>query len=110
MAEQTINWHGKADKAYYYWILPIGSSMKPEPGNYVFARETEPGRFAPLYIGQTGNLKERLTDDHEKMPCIRERGATHIHTHASSEIKGDRLSEESDLIERLNPPCNGQTS
>lgn len=104
MAE-TIEWEGITGRKYKYWIYEIGHPLKAVPGNYVFAKETKPNTFRPIYIGQTGDLSERF-DDHHKMPCIKKEGATHIHAHESSKDKTDRLTEETDLVRRLNPICN----
>jgi len=43
------------------------------PGNYVFAQETQPGRWKPICIGETSNLSERF-DSHHKSSCIEQRG------------------------------------
>ena len=100
-----IYWEGKSGKKYGYWINAIGTPMKAVPGNYIFASETEPHKHRPIYIGQTGDLSERF-DNHHKMPCIRQNGATHIHTHESSADEAIRKAEEADLIDRLHPVCN----
>lgn len=102
---QTIDWEGTSGKSYRYWIHPIGNQFKAEPGNYIFAKEDSPGRWHPVYIGQTSNLDERF-DQHHKMDCIRNHGATHIHAHLNS-IETARLAEERDLISRFDPECNG---
>lgn len=101
----TILWQGRSGTNYKYWIYPINHSLKAEPGNYVFAKEVSPGRWRPIYIGQTENLDERL-DDHHKAGCIQAHGATHIHAHLNGSKKA-RLDEEQDLIARWNPVCNG---
>jgi len=101
----TITWTGASGKGYTYFIYPIGTEFNAVPGNYIFAKETTPHTYAPIYIGQTGNLSERF-DNHHKMPCIKRNGATHIHAHTSSEKEEVRLAEETDLIRKWNPPCN----
>lgn len=101
----TIIWPGTSGKEYTYWIFPIGTSFKDEPGNYIFAKETSPGRWAPIYIGETGSLRDRL-GDHDKLPCIRRYGGTHVHAHTSSSSAQVRREEESDLLSRWDPPCN----
>ena len=107
MAEaQTIMWPGKSGKEYQYWIYPIITEFKDSPGNYIFAKETTPGHWSPLYIGQTKSLKTRLSD-HEKEACAKRNGATHIHANASGGEVG-RLAEEKDLITHWKPPCNEQ--
>lgn len=103
----TINWPGLSGKEYKHWIYPIGTSFQEVPGNYVFAKETKPGHWAPCYIGQTENLSQRL-DNHEKEACAKRRGATHIHTHINSAGEAARRAEEKDLIVRWTPPCNEQ--
>lgn len=102
----TIMWSGLSGKSYSYWIYPIGSSFKEEPGNYIFAREVRPGHWSPCYIGQTENLNKRL-GDHEKEACARRNGATHIHAHLNGSSDTARRTEERDLIQKWNPPCNG---
>lgn len=105
MAERTANWEGESGKEYKYWIYPLGTTFKQVPGNYVFARETEPDIFTEIYIGQTKDLSERF-DNHHKMPCILKNKATHICAHTSSDDEEERRAEEDDLVERWNPVCN----
>ena len=76
------------------------------PANYVFAKETSPNKFRPIYIGQTSDISERF-ENHHKWSCITRNGATHICTHKSSANETERLAEESDLIKNYNPVCNG---
>ena len=105
--ERTVEWEGKSGTKYTYWISPLGATMKAEPGNYIFAREGPPNNFEPVYIGETGDLNDRLNvNPHEKMPCIQENGATHIHTHINSAGEVTRKAEETDLKERWKTPCN----
>ena len=102
---QTVNWPGFAGREYSYFVYPLGSSFKKAPGNYIFAKQTAAGWVA-IYIGETSDLSQRF-DNHHAMPCIRSNGATHIHVHESSADAFVRRLEESDLIRRWNPPCNG---
>lgn len=104
---QTINWPGVSGREYLYYIYPIGSSFKKVPGNYIFAKQTNPGYWTPCYIGQTKNLDERL-ENHEKEVCARRHGATHIHAHLTNGGEVVRKAEEKDLILRWKPPCNQQ--
>ncbi|MDA2933471.1 hypothetical protein MYX82_03920 [Acidobacteria bacterium AH-259-D05] len=105
MAEQTIMWPGASGEQYRYWISDMNSSFKDEPGNYIFAKETSPNRWTPIYIGQTESLKNRLTD-HEKLPCIKRHGGTHIHAHTTPGGEQVREAEEADLLAKWDPPCN----
>jgi predicted GIY-YIG superfamily endonuclease len=104
-ANQTIEWPGQSGKSYTHYIHPIETTFKDAPGNYVFAREASPGRWTPLYIGQTKSLNDRLSN-HEKEDCARRRGATHIHAHVNTGGESARLTEEKDLIGKWKPPCN----
>jgi predicted GIY-YIG superfamily endonuclease len=106
MAEPIyIDWDGKSGREYRYWIYEIGTTFSKNPGNYIFAKEVKPLEWSPVYIGQTGDLSERL-DNHHKMPCIKRRGATHIHIHTGSQDEDTRLAEEKDLALRWHPACN----
>lgn len=102
----THTWIGKSGKEYKYWIYKIGTSLKKEGGNYIFAKETSPGVWSPQYMGQTKNLDERL-DGHEKEACAKRNGATHIHAHLNS-TEQTRLDEEKDLVGKWKPICNEQ--
>ena len=102
----TILWDGKSGKEYKYWIHPIGTSFKPVAGNYIFAKETKPNTWSPIYVGETDNLERRLTFNHEKMPCVKRYGGAHVHTHTSSDDEATRRNEEADIGDKWNPPCN----
>lgn len=102
---QTVLWTGESGTKYKYWIYPIDASLKEAPGNYIFAKETSPGKWRPIYIGQTKNLNKRL-ENHEKEACAKRNGATHIHAHLNPS-KTARLAEETNLIRYWNPVCNG---
>jgi len=106
MAEQTVLWPGKSGQKYNYWVSDMDSTFKDEPGNYIFAKPAStPGKWTAVYIGETESLRDRLPN-HEKLPCVRRYGGTHIHTHTSSSDEDVRRAEESDLIENCDPPCN----
>ena len=102
----VIEWEGASGKVYRYWTYSINNfSFKAEPGNYIFAKETKGDTYAPIYIGQTANLSERV-EAHHNMSCIRLYGATHIHAHRSSGKEEERTAEETDLIQKWHPLCN----
>jgi hypothetical protein len=106
MSRGKINWPGASGKSYEYEIYENETTFRSVPGNYVFAREVTPGHWAPVYIGETGDLSTRF-DDHHKAKEIAKHGATHICVHASSSNKQQRLNEETDLVRKWAPPCNG---
>ena len=100
-----ILWEGASGKKYNYWIHKIGTSFVNKPGNYIYAKETSPRKWKPVYIGETGSLAERLAN-HEREECALNNGATHIHGHTSTTGRHIRLVEEADLIEKWKPACN----
>jgi hypothetical protein len=107
MAEApTYNWEGKSGKKYPYYVYPIGTSFKPISGNYIFAKPAASNTWDPLYVGETDNLEQRLTPNHEKMPCVKRYGGTHVHVHNGSHDKATRRDEEADIREKWEPPCN----
>lgn len=108
MTNSTITWIGASGRQYQYWIIPLKPNFpifKVLGGNYIFTKETRPGCFTPLYIGETGDLSERF-DTHHKMRSIILHGATHIHQHTNPDHQA-RLAEERDLIAKWKPICNG---
>lgn len=107
MAEvPAIDWEGQSGTKYRYWIYPIDQGFDETPANYIYAKEVEPNRWRPIYIGETGDLSERPLDTHHKKDCIEQNGATHIHVHTSSGDAAVRQAEEADLTAKWNPVCN----
>jgi hypothetical protein len=96
-------WPGKSGRAYTYQVYPLGTLFNDVAGNYAYAKLIG-SRWVPCYIGQTHGLRARLAS-HEKEPCARRQGATHIHAKVNTSTQ-DRLIEEEDLIRLWNPPCN----
>jgi len=101
---RTCTWTGASGSSYTYYIFPVNTSFEARAGNYIFCRETSAGRWSPQYIGQAGNLGDRLAD-HDKEACAKQNGATHVHARLNP-VEADRLKEEKDLILRFQPPCN----
>ncbi len=107
MPAETFMWPGVSGTEYKYWIYNIGQSFQDDPANYIFAKETSPGSWTPLYIGQTESLKDRLCG-HDKLECVKRHGGTHIHAHKNAGGENVRKAEEADLIAKWNPSCNKQ--
>ncbi len=103
MADRS-KWQGGSGREYEYWIFPVGHGFSEQPANYIFAK-VQTNEWTPIYIGETGDLSDRF-DNHHKMSCIRENGATHIHAHKSSANESERKAEEADLIANYNKVCN----
>ena len=106
--ERTIFWPGITGEQYKYYIYPIGISVDSVPGNYIFAREVSPQTWTAVYVGETNNLDELLTDHNvsEKISEIRRYGATHIHIHNHGFDVNSRRREVLNISHRCHPPCN----
>ena len=102
-----IYWKDKSGTRHKFWIYPRGTRFnEPCPGIYIYARETSPHKWIPIYIGQTENVNVRLTN-HEQQECVDQNGATHIHVSIITNEKS-RLAIENDLIQQWKPVCNTQ--
>ena len=102
-----IYWKDKSSASHRFWIYPRGTKFnEPCPGIYIYARETSPHKWIPIYIGQTENVNVRLTN-HEQRESVHQNGATHIHVRIITREK-TRLAIAKDLIEQWKPVCNTQ--
>jgi hypothetical protein len=100
-----IYWKDKSGIRHRFWIYPRGTKFnEPCPGIYIYARETAPHKWIPIYIGQTENVNVGLAD-HEQQECVDRNGATHIHVTIVTSDKS-RLASTKDLIEKWKPVCN----
>ena len=113
MAREGISeWIGASGAVYRYNIYPIGTRMKPEEGNYIYARHSydEHGEqvYYPVYIGQGILRKRARLNSRDDGDCIEDAGATHFHSHRRNADKRDRLAEETDLRNSYDTPCNDQ--
>ena len=99
--ERKIIWQGKSGTNYEYWIFQIGVAFEAAAGNFIFAQETSPHKWKPVYIGQTKNLK----DITENLPLLNRSDITHIHAHINTD-EASRLAEEVDLIDKWSAHVN----
>ena len=99
-----IAWKGKSGIEYEYTAcyLETGGEFFPGAANYVFAREVEPNKFVPVYIGETDDLS-RLFDDHHMMRFIERHKATHICVRDSGRSEVERQQEKKDLLDYWRP-------
>ena len=106
--ERTIFWPGVTGAQYRYSIYPVGVSIVPVSGNYIFAKEISPQTWTAIYVGETDNLGELLgnPDNHEKIADIRLYGVTHIHIHNHGFDVDVRRREAMDIRQKCRPPCN----
>ena len=96
---EATYWEGASGRLYKYFIheLPTSFSENQE-GNYIFCKKDYLGIWVPVYIGQ-GDLSRRISENHHKIRCIGERGATHVHVHLN-EVEEIRVAEEKDLLDK----------
>ncbi len=100
-----IYWKDKSGTSHRFWIYPRGTKFnEPCPGIYIYARETSPHQWIPIYIGQTQNVNVRLAN-HEQQECVDRNGATHIHVSIITDERS-RLAIEKDLIQQWKPVGN----
>ena len=107
MGQENVQWKGESGSLYEYWVYPINTTFKDQPGNYIYAKKNAIGQWQAVYIGQTRSLSQRLAS-HEKEQAAIRNGATHLQAHLSGYDEGSRRTEETDLIKRYRPPCNDQ--
>lgn len=85
-------------------VLPYEHDWPESPGVYVFAAPSFFGRWSAIYIGETGDLADRIPN-HEMWPRARALGATKVHARIVPSIFGRILLEDS-LITLHDPPLN----
>ena len=102
-----IYWKDKSGSSHRFWIYPRGTKFnEPCPGIYIYAKETSPHKWIPIYIGQAENVNVRLTN-HEQRERVDQNGAAYIHVSIITDEKS-RLTLEKDLLEQWKPVCNTQ--
>ena len=102
---KPVKVQGESGKQYDYWVYPINTTFKDEPGNYIYAKRNFRESGEAVYIGQTSSLSQRLASHEKEQSVIRHGGATHILAHLSANALLRRV-EETDLIRNYKPPFN----
>ena len=98
-------WTGASGEKYRYGVYMYGTMFGPGPGLYVYARETKPGQYIPVLIGQTEDLSAPFSDPVASQ-CLKSNRVTHVHVRLSNASEEIRRAERSDLIQKWKPPCN----
>lgn len=109
----SVRWTGVSGRTYDMYVAPIWSTYLARPGVYIFCRQTGPGRWQAVYVGETDDFSRRIARDltlHHRWKSIRAAGSTHICTlHVPHDNSGTmRRAIETDLRHALNPSCNEQ--
>ena len=101
----VVRWRGRSNNIYDFRLYGMEHDFQDVAACYIFTKARKDGRWAPIYIGQTRNLKERLAE-HPVTPCVVRHGATHVcvYTDDMGDNQHRRLVER-DLLRRLRPIC-----
>ena len=91
---------------YKFNVYEPGPGWHEVPAVYIFARRVQGSSWIALYIGETDNLRTRLTN-HEKWPAAVQLKASHIHTRRVDD-REQRLQLETYLRQEFDPPLNLQ--
>ena len=102
---------GVSGRKYEFQLHAVGTEYYDRPGVYIFVKRAANCGWDAIYIGETGSLKRRLTDElrlHHQWQGIVVHGATHIATlHVLGEL-AIREDVETDLRKAISTPCNFQ--
>ena len=101
----TITLAGKSGSTYEFSIYNRTQEFREVGALYVMSKKNTNGKYAIIYVGQTGNLSERPLN-HHKTACFDKHGADLLLIKTEDSEKR-RLSIESDLVDNYNPSCNG---
>jgi len=103
--DSSYLWPGRSGAKYLFQVHPLGTTFRPVPGIYIYAKRLTDGDWEPIYISQTRDLHQRL-EGHVTAADAVENGATHLHAHYCTAGQSARFTEEHDLIQRWQPRCN----
>ncbi|WP_165177537.1 hypothetical protein [Desulfovibrio sp. ZJ369] len=109
-SEGTAIFYGESGDGYQFNIYKSDTNFRNISAVYIFCKATIDNdlnlMLAPLYIGETDELGDRIAK-HEKLECVIFEGCTHICIKAVSGRK-TRLEVEKDLRHNYPTPCNDQ--
>jgi hypothetical protein len=94
-----------------FQLYEIGADFRPIAGVYIFCRREASGNFTALYVGETHDFKNRLSDclrQHHALADVLRLGATHICALPMTGGLALREGIETVLRNVLDPPCNRQ--
>ena len=93
-------------------LCKFGVGFHPNPGVYIFCRPAATaGKWDPIYVGECENFNERLNTNlpnHHRWSCIQRERATNVCVLRVDGGKLKRTAVETDLRQKLDPPCNRQ--
>ena len=106
----NVEFQGASGQKHVFEAYTLGTETFNDVGGvYIFTREARNQhgdiKYYPLYIGQTGSLRKRLTASHEKWPCAVQNNVDCLCV-LVEENTFSRRAIELDLLSRYNTPCN----
>ena len=97
MVEDACAWVGLSGSIYEHFIFELDAELPDRLGTYVYAKQVEGNKWAPVYFGH-GSLAQRCSADRDLMVCIRAKGATHVHLRLNA-MELDRVAELQDMLQ-----------
>lgn len=109
----TVTWPTISGTNHTMNLLRFGLPFVSNPGVYIFCKPnaTQAGRWDPIYVGECEDFDDRLNKNlvnHHRWECIKRQGATNVCAMTVQGGKTSRTAVETDLRQRLDPPCNRQ--
>jgi hypothetical protein len=107
--QPSWRWQGASLAWYHHSIFDFAETTVITRANYIMVRREFDGKRTALYIGQSGDLSDRLPN-HEKFAAAHRLGANELHLHFLADSSSERFSIETDLRNGHNPPLNDQSN
>jgi len=110
----TVTLKGVSGEEYDFDIYTDKGSLPRNSGVYALLchKHSEKHHYSILYIGEAGNVHERLTSgNHNGLKCAEKVCSNVLHFGVYDTIdlsRKERLEIEKDLTNKYNPPCNNQ--
>ena len=99
----TVTFPSSSGKKHTFTAYTTDTVFPQVGAVYIFTKQVN-NSYTRLYIGQTDNLDERISN-HEEWPCVRQHGVNSICVLEKSGAFS-RLQIEQDLLGLGNTPCN----
>lgn len=92
-------WQGRSGAWYPHSIHFPGERIPAGPANYILVQRFADGQRIPLYIGRTGDMRDRLRAHRRRHPRMCEE-ANELHLHLLAGDAAERQRIAADLNER----------
>ncbi|WP_416065640.1 hypothetical protein ACK9YZ_03195 [Rhizobium sp. ZK1] len=104
-------WQGQSLGWWITTVYPLFADFPPISSVYVMVKRNQDGTCAPIYIGQTDNLRRRMMEhSKDKVLAAYKLGATQLHAHFIANTATERFAVETDLRNGHKTPLNEQPS